>query len=482
MYGTVRWIAVVCLSFVAMAPSLWAAEKISESATTSEAAGELESAPKAAKSSPGSPTHKQSALIKVNAEGLPTATVACFCLGKDEALLAGCTGASKEIRVFDRDGKYVKSIELPVSPEAINVAPDETILVAGEGQLMRLSAEGDELALVDSPHAANIRESEEKIREEVLAQHKEQFKMRPQMIEAYNNAIDTMKKQVDRLTKQEEELRKQLDDDEGDKKLSAQLKRIERQLNTAEQNISQYEEAKKQFEEQAGDGDEPAELTDEQIAEKVAASMKYKLTVASISATKEAVFIACRAPVGYGYNVWRLTPDFAEGEQIVEGLSGCCGQMDVQASDEGIFVAENSRHRVCRYDAEGKLIETWGKGARTGIEGFGSCCNPMNLAFGNGGVVYTAEDTTGRIKRYTPDGKLLSVVGAADVVPGCKKVAIGVAADGDRVYMLDITRNHIAQLDRVAPDPEGPIGDEDAPSSSGSIGGALLRAFGLGGN
>jgi sugar lactone lactonase YvrE len=154
----------------------------------------------------------------------------------------------------------------------------------------------------------------------------------------------------------------------------------------------------------------------------------------------------------------------------------------VQASDEGIFVAENSRHRVCRYDAEGKLIETWGKGARTGIEGFGSCCNPMNLAFGNGGVVYTAEDTTGRIKRYTPDGKLLSVVGAADVVPGCKKVAIGVAADGDRVYMLDITRNHIAQLDRVAPDPEGPIGDEDAPSSSGSIGGALLRAFGLGGN
>ena len=65
----------------------------------------------------------------------------------------------------------------------------------------------------------------------------------------------------------------------------------------------------------------------------------------------------------------------------------------------------------------------------------------MNLAFGADGVVYTAEDTTGRIKRYTPDGKLLSVVGAADVVPGCKKVSIGVDRTGDRVYMLDITRN-----------------------------------------
>jgi sugar lactone lactonase YvrE len=481
MYGTAHWGAVFCVSFLAAAPSLWAAEKVSEPAKT-EAAADSESAATSVKSSPGSPTHKQSALVKVNAEGLPTATVSCFCLGKDEALLAGCTGASKEIRVFDRAGKFVKSIELPITPEAINVAPDGTLLVAGEGRLMRLSADGEEELLVDSPHAADIRANEAKIREEVVEQHKEQFARRPQMLEAYTNAIDTMQKQVDRLAKQENELREQLGDDEPDKKLAAQLKRIERQRNTAEQNISQYEEAKKQVEELLGDDEQPKELTDDEIAEKVAASVKYKMTVASISATEEAVFIACRAPVGYGYNVWRLAPDFAEGQQIVEGLSGCCGQMDVQASDEGVFVAENSRHRVCRYDAEGKLIETWGKGARTGIEGFGSCCNPMNLAFGEGGVVYTAEDTTGRIKRYTPDGKLLSVVGSADVVPGCKKVAIGVAAGGDRVYMLDITRNHIAQLDRVAPNPEGPISDADQPSGGGSIGGALLRAIGLGAN
>jgi len=478
MYGTTRWGAVFFAGLLAMAPSAWAAEAKLEPGAEAEGSAVKAESPKPAA---GSPTHKQSALIKVNAKGLPTATVTCFCLGKDEVLLAGCTGTASEIRVFDRTGKFLKSIELPIAPEAINVAPDQSILAAGEGQLLRLSPDGEQLALVDSPHATDIRASEDKIREEVLTQHKEQFKMRPQMIEAYDNAIDTMQKQVDRLAGQEKELREQQGDDEADKKLAVKLKRLEQQRKTAEQTIAQYEEAKKQFEGQS-DGDEPTELTDDQIAEKVAASVKYKLGVASISATKDAVFLACRAPVGYGYNVWRLTPDLAEGKQIVEGLSGCCGQMDVQASDEGIFVAENSRHRVCRYDAEGKLVGTWGKGARTGVEGFGSCCNPMNLAFGADGVVYTAEDTTGRIKRYTPDGQLLSVVGAADVVPGCKKVAIGVAAGGDRVYMLDITRNHIAALDRVAPDPEGPISDADAPSGSGSIGGALLRAIGLGGS
>ena len=91
-------------------------------------------------------------------------------------------------------------------------------------------------------------------------------------------------------------------------------------------------------------------------------------------------------------------------------------------------------------------------------------------------MVYTAEDTTGRIKRYKADGTLLSVVGAADVVPGCKKVAIGVDSTGDRVFMLDITRNNIAVLSRVAPDPTGPI--SDPPQAEGSSGGIWGLLFG----
>jgi sugar lactone lactonase YvrE len=200
--------------------------------------------------------------------------------------------------------------------------------------------------------------------------------------------------------------------------------------------------------------------------------MQYKIKVASISSDGDSVFIACGMPAGYGYAVWRLSPEFTNGESIVSGLSGCCGQMDVQANEKGIFVAENSRKRVRRFDAEGKSICDWGKSSE-GIAGFGSCCNPMNLAFGTDGAVYTAEDTTGRIKRYSPDGKLLSVVGAADVVPGCKKVSIGVDTTGDRVYMLDITKNNIAVLTRVSPDPTEPLNEDEGSS----LGGKLLQAI-----
>jgi sugar lactone lactonase YvrE len=94
----------------------------------------------------------------------------------------------------------------------------------------------------------------------------------------------------------------------------------------------------------------------------------------------------------------------------------------------------------------------WGESARSGLEGFGSCCNPMNVAFGPDNAVYTAEDNTGRIKRYSPEGRLLSLVGSVDLVPGCKNCSIAVSHDGSRVYMLDITRNHIVRMDALAVD------------------------------
>ena len=61
--------------------------------------------------------------------------------------------------------------------------------------------------------------------------------------------------------------------------------------------------------------------------------------------------------------------------------------------------------------------------------------------------IYTAEDDTGRIKRYSADGKLLGLVGAVELKPGCKNCSIAVSSDGSRVYMLDITRNLIVRLD-----------------------------------
>ena len=166
---------------------------------------------------------------------------------------------------------------------------------------------------------------------------------------------------------------------------------------------------------------------------------------------------------------------FENPERIVTGLSGCCGQMDVKVNDDGVFVAENGRHRVSRYGLDGKLITTWGKGARTGLEGFGSCCNPMNVTFGQAGVVYTSEDDTGRIKRYSPDGKLLGLVGAVDLVPGCKNVSIAVTSDESRVYMLDITRGHIVRMERYKPgESPAPVPYDEQPEA-GARAGAVLN-------
>jgi hypothetical protein len=472
MHGRIRYavsaaLALALLSSPAFAeeaadladdPAVVPATATVEASIATDASGdsaELSKADAQESDSTGSnPTHKQSALIEINGGGREETTIQCFCLASDSRLLAGCKGASPEIRVFDAEGKFLESIEVAVSPEAINVAPDGSILVAGGGRLLRLSSDGAELASVEAPHAASMRENIDEIRKQVIEEQKQQASSAPQMLEAYDQAIKTVKEQLAALEDAEENAS---------------------QRETFQSTLDAYQQAREQVAEQLAGQEDAAELSDEQIDQLVESSMTYKTAVASISATEEAVFVATRATTGYGYDVWRTSPQFTDAEKIVTGLSGCCGQMDVQACDEGIFVAENSRHRVCRYDAKGELLGTFGKGSE-GVDGFGSCCNPMNLAFGSDGVVYTAEDTTGRIKRYKADGTLLSVVGAADVVPGCKKVAIGVDSTGEHVFMLDITRNNIAVLSRVAPDPTGPI--SDPPATEGGSAGIWGLLFG----
>ena len=76
----------------------------------------------------------------------------------------------------------------------------------------------------------------------------------------------------------------------------------------------------------------------------------------------------------------------------------------------------------------------------------------MNVCFDPNGDVYTAEASTGRIKRFNAKGELLSYIGDVDLVPGCKNVSIGVSPVNDNIYMLDLTRNHIKLMQ---PKPEG---------------------------
>jgi hypothetical protein len=192
----------------------------------------------------------------------------------------------------------------------------------------------------------------------------------------------------------------------------------------------------------------PEEITEEAIQQQIKFMTEHKMRMCSISADDNHVYVATPALAGWGFEVWRLDTEFQDGEVVVSELRGCCGQMDVQCCKSGVYVAENSRHRVVRFTPDGEQTAAWGKQDRTGLDGFTSCCNPMNVCFNRSGDVYTAESNTGRIKRFSADGEFLEFVGDVKLVPGCKNVSIAVSSDDERVYMLDITRNHIVLMKR----------------------------------
>src|SRR5207253_6708539 len=102
--------------------------------------------------------------------------------------------------------------------------------------------------------------------------------------------------------------------------------------------------------------DEQVEAIANQKIEDVIASLTTRMRIINaIAPTKGDVFIACGELRGYGYAVWRMDSEFANPEKIITGLSGCCGQMDIQAGTDGVYVAENSKKQVALYSRDGKV-------------------------------------------------------------------------------------------------------------------------------
>jgi hypothetical protein len=367
-------------------------------------------------------THQQVAIIRVSADEVPAMPINAFCLNRKGQIVAACGSGPGEVRIINDDGKVLRSWAVAVKPEAINVANNGTILVGGEGKLMRFDATGKELQQAESPHAAALRASVEKLRKEAVSMLTRSPNSLGSRIALYERVIDQLEEKAQKGTLNEQEERTL-------KLLPATLERFKQQ-------------AAAQPQEQKTDSG-PSE---DAIQQQVQNMIKSKMRISSISSGGDHVFVATRGTTGYGYEVWRMDNELSGGSVIIKGLSGCCGQMDVQCCRNGLFVAENSRHRVVRYDTNGEQVTTWGKGDRTGINGFSSCCNPMNVCFNGAGEVFTAESGTGRIKRFNADGKFVAYVGDVDLVPGCKNVSIAVSPNTDKVYMLDLTRNHIVVM------------------------------------
>ena len=181
--------------------------------------------------------------------------------------------------------------------------------------------------------------------------------------------------------------------------------------------------------------------------------------LSGIAVTDKHVFVAFGSgwSLGSKSKLFRFDRQLDNPKLLIEGLRGCCQRCDLIARDGVLYLAENSAHRVVAVDCEGTELGKWGQRSRTELEGFGSCCNPMNLDFDAAGTLYTAESGLGRVKCYTTDGEFLSLVGyigverftnAGHLAASCSNIAIAVTPDASRVYVMDFKENLIRVLQK----------------------------------
>jgi sugar lactone lactonase YvrE len=392
------------------------------------------------------PSHTKSAVIKINQGGGKTIALNNYCLNLDGNILACCggerveysydqktgeatpktVGEPAEIRVLDPDGKLLKTWKMDFKPEAICVADDGTIFVAGDGHVAKLDQEGKVIKTVASPQMAElpplpaIPEKKEEDKAAKEAREKKVAELRAKVNEAqaaYRKAIkDAMPKDVkpqDLTEEQQREVQKKLEEPMG--KLMA-----------------------------ASNALREASTTPEKAAMQKRAEILRKAAVNGIAVSKDDVFVTCSMAKTYGYAVWRLDRELANPKKIIEGLRGCCGQMDVQARDGEVWIPHNCQHRVERFDREGKKLLSFGKSDRKKADGFGGCCEPKNLRFGADGTLYTCESGPPVVvKHFTTEGKFLGVVAVPVFNSGCVRVTVEVSRDGSTVYVMSPSENTI---------------------------------------
>ena len=411
-------------------------------------------------------THKQARVIKPMNGEQPVA-LNTFCLDKDGNILA-CVGgtsvqyvvnpdgsqaaktieAPQQLQFYSAEGLLTRSVDLPFRPTAINLAPDGSIFVAGAGKVTHLNSEGKLLATVDSPHVGDMDSFRERIEEAAKKQQEENSTRYRDQIVLIEERIKTSKE-----------------------KPEAELTELEkRRLATYEQQKALYELQLKAIE---TSGNHRAATSEQAI--------NRKLGITAVAVTNKDLFLCTNSIEGTGYEVWRMTHEFSEPVRVVEKLGGCCGQCDIQATDDHLVLAENTKFKVALLDRDGKRLTDFGKGDRKAIDGFGSCCNPMNVRCCDNGDILTAESSIGTIKRFSKTGELLGVVGKARIGGGCKHVAIAFDASRNRYYMMNVDKDHICVLVPNAEAPESTPEELLARAAREGLGRKLVGTWSLDG-
>jgi hypothetical protein len=399
-------------------------------------------------------SHKQVREIRVaGRDGSTLQTLALLPDGKVAALVApGGHGeihesrapATSEVRLFDESGTALATWRIEFTAQSIGAGPDGSVFVGGDGRLAKFDAEGKLLASIELPHLKKAVEDKDQLREGAL-----------EMQKLYEKSFAESRKQFDEQKAQLEENLKKLK--EKDKK----------ELTPAEKRrISRFEEQLRELNGITAGFEIPSV---EDLMKQITSRLRI---INGVTVTERDLFVVTGESTGFGYSVWRMDHAFQESKQVLSELRGCCGQMDVQAHGDELFVAENCNHRVGRYSRDGERIAAFGrkgdqpeglggglvslltgggknkaKGDANVPPGFGGCCNPMNLRIGKDGLVYTAE-SEGIIRCFTTDGKYRGLVGSAKLTGGCKNVAVAVSADASKVYFCDQPGQQIIVLSR----------------------------------
>jgi hypothetical protein len=312
------------------------------------------------------------------------------------------------------DGREERSVPLDFSPRAVNPGPDGSLWVVGGSNVAHFAADGEKLAAADAPHFTLSPEGREEFVEEVKTRHAAE-------IESYKQSMKMQEEMVAELEGKKE----------GDPGYQP------------EEMVKLY---KQSCDSMKAHVESRQNMTEEQVVDEAIERVRQ---IHRVAVTAEHVFLVTNQDVGHGFAIWRCTSDLADPVRIVEGLAGCCGQMDVQVVEGGLAIAENSRHHVRLVDFDGEEIRTFGETSMADItKGFGGCCNPMNTCLDGDGCLLTSE-SNGLVKRYSLDGEFKEVVGVADVQAGCKNSSIGMSTDGSHLYYLDVHKGTVVVLEKA---------------------------------
>ncbi|MFO0905335.1 MAG: hypothetical protein U0939_20170 [Pirellulales bacterium] len=331
------------------------------------------------------------------------------------AISGGSKSPPSRVQWLDASGKTLRSAELDFLPKAVNVAADGAVFVVGMGKIASFDAQGRKVQQIDSPHLAKAVADPEQFADDVMERHREEVAQIKEQAAQFADALQELEaKDAGKRTESE--------------KLQLQQAQV---LQTHFAQQFKLREA----------------MTQDAV---VAEAMTRLKEIHRVAISKDHVFVVTNESSGYGFCIWRMNHQLADAKKIVSGLSGCCGQMDVQVMGEQLVIAENSRHRVAMFDFEGKSKLNFGSANRVDVaKGFGGCCNPMNTCCDPSGALLTSE-SNGLVKRYSPAGEFQAVVGVAAVTEGCKNSSIGIAPDGAQLYYFDVTKGEILVLKKKA--------------------------------